>query len=285
MNLFENLFHSNGFTLEYCKNRTVGSCSDRTAPDFYDWNSSPSQPFQLLDHNRLYFVREGAATVITNNDTEDLTAGYVYLFPSNSIVATRCTDKMRHSYIHFLLTSPFNYFSIMKMQRKYRADENTGRLFDSLINLFPSENPMDKVLVQARFLELLAPFFDGAELINQNVLRFFSVLSYINSHLDKDISIRQLANIMSLDPIYFSNLFSSTFGLPPIKYIQIKKMELAQNLLLNSTMSVREIAFKCGFEDPDYFTRIFKKKTELSPRQFRGKYLLPDDQNDCGVLA
>lgn len=118
MNLFENLFHSNGFTLEYCKNRTVGSRSDRTAPDFYDWNSSPSQPFKLLDHNRLYFVREGAATVITNNDTVDLTAGYVYLFPSNSIVATRCADKMRHSYIHFFADVSFQLFQHNENEKK-----------------------------------------------------------------------------------------------------------------------------------------------------------------------
>lgn len=48
-------------------------------------------------------------------------------------------------------------------------------------------------------------------------------------------------------------------------------MDLAQNLLLNSMMSIREIALKCGFEDSDYFSRIFKKKMNMSPRQFRGK--------------
>lgn len=279
MSFFESLFHSTGFSLEYCEDRTVGSHADRNAPDFYDWNSSPSRPFQLLDHNRLYYIQQGSANVITHKDTVDLTEGYVYLFPSNSIVATRCADKMRHSYVHFLMTSPFNYFNILNMRKKYRADENTKRLFEKLIELFSSENPMDKILMQAYFLELLAPFFDGAELLNQNVLRFFSVLSFIDSHLDKDISVLQLANIMNLDTVYFSNLFCSTFKLPPIQYIQNKKMELAQNLLLNSNMSVREIAQKCGFEDPDYFSRIFKKKTELSPRQFRGKYLLPDDLN------
>lgn len=103
-----------------------------------------------------------------------------------------------------------------------------------------------------------------------------AVLSYIDSHLDKDISVLQLANIMNLDTVYFSNLFCSTFKIPPIQYIQNKKMDLAQNLLLNSMMSIREIALKCGFEDSDYFSRIFKKKMNMSPRQFRGKYILPD---------
>lgn len=276
MSFFDNLFHSTGFSLTACKERTVGTHSDRNDPRFYDWNSSPSQPFELLEHNRMYYIQEGTASVITHKETVSLEQGYVYLFPANSIVATRCADMMRHSYIHFTMTTPFNYFNIINMHRRYRADLRTDRLFADLIRLSLSQNPMDKVLQQAYFLELLAPFFDGAELVNQNVLRFFAVLCYIDSHLDKDISVLQLANIMNLDTVYFSNLFCSTFKIPPIQYIQNKKMDLAQNLLLNSMMSIREIALKCGFEDSDYFSRIFKKKMNMSPRQFRGKYILPD---------
>ena len=281
MDFFESIFQTLNFNINHCETKAVGRLVRewKNGPP-YDWNSSPASPFKELEQNRVYYIREGTATVITHDATVPLRAGNVYLFPSNTIVATRCPDAMNHTYIHFTLNSQFNYFRIFKMAFRYEAQKDTGALFDECCRCFQSKNPMHILLLQARFREIVAPFFDHAEILDRNAVRFFDVLSYIDGHLDKDLSLQELAGIMNLDPIYFSNLFCATFKVPPIQYLHRKKIELAQNLLLNTDLSIKEIAQRCGFEDADYFSRIFRKKTGTSPRQFRNRFFRADQTAD-----
>ena len=73
--------------------------------------------------------------------------------------------------------------------------------------------------------------------------------------------------------MYFSNLFSKTFGIPPIKYVNQKKMNIAATMLAENKLSVKEIAYSLGYENETYFFRIFKKTFGITPSQYKNKII------------
>ena len=123
--------------------------------------------------------------------------------------------------------------------------------------------------MQACLRLLLAPFFKSATLNNHNISRFFNILNYIDKNYHLDISIATLANLMNLDYVYFSNLFTQIFHISPKQYIVRRKLNEARRLLAETDFPVKEIAQMVGFEDQLYFSKVFKSKIGASPLQYR----------------
>jgi AraC family transcriptional regulator len=87
--------------------------------------------------------------------------------------------------------------------------------------------------------------------------------------LDKDISIAQLASECGLSSSHFARAFKQATGRPPYRWLLERRVETAQGLLLNSQMSLLEIAKACGFADQSHLTRAFKRIAGTSPGAWR----------------
>ena len=99
--------------------------------------------------------------------------------------------------------------------------------------------------------------------------RFQTVLDYIRRHLRDPLTIQQLAEIADLNPTYFSNLFSRYMGISPVQYVNKRRIEEAQKLLLSTDQTLYQIASAVGFSDEYYFSRVFKKIVGLAPAHYR----------------
>jgi len=99
--------------------------------------------------------------------------------------------------------------------------------------------------------------------------RFIPVLQYIEKNFDRPITNLELGQILYLSPTYFSNLFTKQFGVSPQKYILQKRLNSAAILLFESTKSIKEIAFECGFDNEAYFNRQFRKFMGVPPGKYR----------------
>jgi AraC-like DNA-binding protein len=91
----------------------------------------------------------------------------------------------------------------------------------------------------------------------------------MNASLDKDISIAQLASQCGLSCSHFARAFRQATGRPPHRWLLERRVETAQGLLLNSQMSLREIAKACGFSDQSHLTRAFARMVGTSPGAWR----------------
>ncbi len=112
--------------------------------------------------------------------------------------------------------------------------------------------------------------------VNKDVLAKVEevLLEYINSPLlvDKGLpTVKYLADKMCLSPNYLSDLLKRETGMNAQDRIHYYLIEEAKNLLLSSNKSVSELAFSLGFEYPQYFSRLFKSKTGMTPIEFRNK--------------
>ena len=279
--MLKNIIKNLNYSIEKCAHTTVGIKSyDKNIVSNYTWNSSPQNPFKDLNLNRIYLVVHGNAQIYLQNSVLDLNEGYIYLIPSNSIIATKCTSFMEHYYIHFNLEYNYNnLFNLIHFTNKIEAVENHVNYFRTIENFYSSTNIKDIFFTQGSFQCLLASFFDNATLKNPNILKFNKVIEYIDNNYKKKLMIRELAEIMNLNNTYFSNCFTQTFNLTVSNYICNKRITEAKRLLINFDLPINEIAFQCGFEDPLYFSKIFSKTVKMSPTQYRKSMLQHLNEN------
>ncbi|MDR0710185.1 MAG: helix-turn-helix domain-containing protein, partial [Spirochaetaceae bacterium] len=93
---------------------------------------------------------------------------------------------------------------------------------------------------------------------------------YIDRHYaSQDISLHMVASYVGISPNHLSTVFSQETGENFIEYLTRVRIERAKNLLSATSMKSADIAFETGFNDPHYFSFIFKKNTGLSPREYR----------------
>jgi AraC-like DNA-binding protein len=91
----------------------------------------------------------------------------------------------------------------------------------------------------------------------------------MNEKIEESIDFEIFSKNMGMSYSKFRSDFKRQTGLAPLQYFLLLKIEKAKSLLLNSTMSSKQIAYNIGFESDFYFCRLFKMKIGLSPQQFR----------------
>lgn len=96
--------------------------------------------------------------------------------------------------------------------------------------------------------------------------------NYIEQNYDnEEISLNTVAASVNLSPNHFSTIFSQEIGHTFIEFLTSVRMEKAKELLRSSSMKTAEIAYAVGYKDPHYFSYLFKKTQECTPREFRAK--------------
>jgi len=98
------------------------------------------------------------------------------------------------------------------------------------------------------------------------------VRNYINLHYsENDLSLEQISRAVNMNPVYLSAIFKPESGQTLKEYITGVRMENAKDLLDSSSLRINEICYKVGYNNPTYFSTVFKKKYGKSPADHRGK--------------
>ena len=158
----------------------------------------------------------------------------------------------------------------------------TPRHYEDILKLFESLNnntypfPENKELTDKLLKELL--LLISADIVSDNIAKeqkhvqqdyVTAICEYINKNYYNPIRIEDLANLVSLNPNYLIRLFREKTHSTPIQYLHKIRMFHAQRLLCESSIPVAEVAYRCGFDTPAYFTKYFKEKFGKTPSAFR----------------
>lgn len=98
------------------------------------------------------------------------------------------------------------------------------------------------------------------------------LIRYMKDHYHQMISLKTLAEQVSMDSKYISTLFKKKTGTNIIQYLHQLRIEEARQRLEQTNLSVSEIGMKVGYENDNYFIKIFKRFTGLTPNTYRGQY-------------
>ena len=93
--------------------------------------------------------------------------------------------------------------------------------------------------------------------------------AYIEEHMAEQIPLSRLAQLVRLSPYHFCRAFKQSFGMPPHRYHNTRRIEYARTLLAQPSSSVTEIALKVGFSETSSFTASFRKATGSTPTAYR----------------
>lgn len=144
--------------------------------------------------------------------------------------------------------------------------------FDSLYNLFNNEPFGYQRLASGICMQLLAEIYNIQQIKDQenylnSVVSNTKYLMY--EKINESIDLEKIASEFKISYSKFRIDFKKQTGTSPLQYFLLLKIEKAKNLLLRTNKTQKEIAFSLGFESYNYFNRIFKQKTGLTPKQFR----------------
>ncbi len=102
---------------------------------------------------------------------------------------------------------------------------------------------------------------------NNEVIR--RAISYISKNYANNVTLDDVARHVHLNPAYFSSIFKQCCGSSFKEYLNMVRVEESKRLLANTDYSIIDIAIATGFEDQSYFSKVFKKYTGLTPKQYR----------------
>ncbi|SDM25497.1 AraC-type DNA-binding protein [Pedobacter steynii] len=145
---------------------------------------------------------------------------------------------------------------------------NQKKGFDSVLELFSILHDLSI----SRNMRTLSNSSFNNEQFNYNSRRIEKAFDYMNANYNRGISLEEVAKVASMPEVSFSRFIKKRTGSTFIDSLNEIRLGHATKLLISSTQTVAEIAYKCGFNNISNFNRIFKKKKNCTPKEFRDSF-------------
>ncbi|MEM6445452.1 MAG: helix-turn-helix transcriptional regulator [Cyanobacteria bacterium P01_D01_bin.123] len=150
--------------------------------------------------------------------------------------------------------------AMMLLNEQSQAGEGSRLYLDSLTNVLAVN-----MLREYAAAKLQVPVYEGG--LPPHQLR--CILDYVETHLDSDVKLADLALLLDMSPFHFSRLFKQSIGLSPHQYLLKQRVERAKQLLKHSDRPIIDIALDCGFNSHSHLGKQFRQLTGLTPKAYR----------------
>lgn len=246
---------------------------------------------KLLHPRRLtsYFIVLIDSGAITYKlDLQDITIAdgdVLFAMPNQVFIPPAKTDNLKYFKILFdentlaLLPQRFlflvNPLNSQIITLDYAARERVRKVFEILNQILLTEIHLTDAAIILAYLNLLLSELDSAyfknepiDIVNTNLSKFVEFKLMVETHLTAQPSIHTIAEKLALTTNSLYRLVKEYSGTSPKDFFTNRLMIEAQRKLRYSNLSVKELAYELGFNDPDYFSRLFKKNTGKSVSDF-----------------
>jgi len=239
---------------------------------FVTTDAAWTQPPLPAPYTRLYFVTGGSGVLYNEEETCLLEPGYVYLAPCGLPCGFYGTDSVTKLYFHVNVILPDGYDLFLKATGFAKIPYETEKT-EYLHKLYLSEDPAAHILLKAGLWDVVGAF---AHRILQNTTRKEAysartgqAIDYIHKHLSADLTVKTVADALFCSETTLGTAFRREIGSTVGQYIEDMVFFEAQQMLLNTPRTIGEISSKLGFSDQFYFSRRFRKRYGISPKEYR----------------
>ncbi|MGN1085707.1 MAG: helix-turn-helix domain-containing protein [Porcipelethomonas sp.] len=160
-----------------------------------------------------------------------------------------------------------------RLKLDFNAFIQINHLIEKLYREYTEKQTGWKTMVKSDFLNLavvLSRLYNVEKITDETgIIKLAEAIAYIEKNYAEPISVSGLARLSNYSERQFIRLFKETLGCIPIDYITNLRMQKARELLKTSSLPIAEIASRCGYNDSNYFSRIFKKHNAETPSEYR----------------
>lgn len=240
-----------------------------------DW---PSQPHSH-DYLEIFIVLNGSGKLCIDNTVYKLTKNSI-AFINADTPHTEISDKDdRLEYLFFAVDNlkineyPLNHFVPPSSCPVITYDNSAlqANIYE-IVNQINSKSLAFSTIIKNYLILILIDvaqniYIDG---INADENQQYNIIKkYIDENYTSKITLDELAQKCFVSRWHLTRMFKQSSGYSPFQYITNKRLEAAKDLLRKTDYSITKIAYEIGFDSPSYFTQVFKKSFNISPKNYR----------------
>ena len=191
----------------------------------------------------------------------------------NGLEAARRMKEINKSCVIIFLTA-FDNFSYAKQAIRIQALDYLLKPYDEKEIIMIVEEAMNLIRKKEDLPFLLKEeiWEEKEENVRLPIIKD-TVEKYIKTHFAENLSMHELACVMNYSDAYFCKIFKQCFKVNFTTYLANYRIEQAKQLLENPLISIKEIGKACGYTDSNYFARVFKHTTAMTPTEYREKIM------------
>jgi AraC-like DNA-binding protein len=231
---------------------------------------------------KIYHPIRGEGWVEIGGEVTRLRAGRLYLVPPHVKVSYGTPSEVVIEWLHFRLQSSLLDVRLGSLPKVHLFSKTVTARWTPVCRLIErfilARALSDAFRIHAMLLELVGltliclPQESPQASFARD--RLLPALQLLDDHAVKHPSLRDMARAVHLSPEHFHRLFHSLFYTTPYRYACARRMTLAKSLLFEGSIPVAEVAEKCGYADPFYFSRVFRRYFGVSPGRLRREFVI-----------
>lgn len=237
----------------------------------------------------IVFIESGSITYKLDLQEITLTDGHLlFAMPNQVFTPPYKADNLKYFKVLFdentlamlpqqfpFLVNPLNSQTIIFDNTSRQRVSKAFEILNQILHIDKDLTDTEIILayLNALFVELNSAYFKNKEqihIINNNLSKFIEFKLVVETHLTQQPSIDTIAKKLALTTNSLYRIVKEYSGISPKDFLTNRLMIEAQRKLHYSNLSVKELAYELGFNDPDYFSRLFKKCTGKSVSEVLG---------------
>ena len=224
----------------------------------------------------LVYINNGNCKFQGGDTARTLYQGDIIILPPNTCYSQQFNDSegINYLWIHFTGRSVEKILSELNIElfpaiNKTKEPNHLQTRFSRLFDCFLKNDALLERDLSASLEKLLVEISRAKASYNVPKVSVSKSLNYINDNYTSPIKITNLAKLEGMSMTRFNLHFKEQMKMPPTKYIIMLRINMAKELLSTSDLPINQIGAMCGYEDYNFFAKVFKSVTGVSPKKFK----------------
>ena len=241
-------------------------------------------PTRIINSHEIIFVKEGELDMWEDEQVFHVSAGQcLHLYPGRQHGSTKMMPPdLKFYWLHFevaeeIVTGLQDNAPIIRIPqvKQVSRPEKLELLFRMFMEDQETEilEPVTANLLTSLILSEVSLSKDSSVVEATDISKLASIANaYIRMKFDSSLTASKIAEALRYNVDYLGRVYKQIYGYTLTHAIHKRRIEVACQLLLDTNLPVQHIASKCGFSDPDYFRRIFRRQMQMTPGDYRNAY-------------
>jgi AraC family transcriptional regulator, arabinose operon regulatory protein len=254
-------------------------CGEENCKPSHSWGPG------LKDHYKIHYIFSGQGTFINNGHSYSLGPGQGFLICPKHVASYKADDKNPWTYAWVAFNGKnarmyLNKIGLSLDNPIYDCDQGNllQECFNQMFNASKNNKHYGKDLRLLSFLYLFLSILTESsnaayqpKKTNPKEYYINRAMEFIQTNYSREIGVNEIATYLGLNRNYMTKIFNATIGMTPQTYLIEFRMDKACELLKETNLSIGEISNSIGYSDLLLFSRMFKRRRGLSPKNYRNK--------------